>query len=459
MIQKRLGHRGQALVRLKLKRTPMARRFLLSGLLAVAALAQIHAAAAQSTSAPFPRLGGVLIAGSVQSSFGTTNYQQLVAKTGVAVIGLYPGWSSGGFTMSSAAAAVKAINPNVKLLFYTNLMELEPGVGGSGSSYSPMWVVVNANNWFLRTAWPNGSVTDADGNPQQGINQTNNAYLAWRAVWTAANEFVTGWDGIYLDNVFWQPRVSADYNQSGSSQSASAAGQNWRNGYATYVSLLKAALPPAGRLVIGNTADWANGPIPGYNQMLDGGVMESLIGQSYSYETSSWAAMMNAYKIIMNATTAPGYQIFHQDGSTTDYQGMRYGLASCLLDNAYYYHSNGGADDTIPLYDEFNFNLGAPAAGPAGSATATYSNGGLTVYQNGVWRRDFVNGIALVNPKGNGSRTVTLETSYKHLSGTQDPAVNNGQTVTTVTLNDRDGVILLRTSQQPVPDAPLLTVQ
>jgi hypothetical protein len=64
-----------------------------------------------------------------------------------------------------------------------------------------------------------------------------------------------------------------------------------------------------------------------------------------------------------------------------------------------------------------------------------------------------------VNPKGNGSRTVTLETSYKHLSGTQDPAVNNGQTVTTVTLNDRDGVILLRTSQQPVPDAPLLTVQ
>jgi hypothetical protein len=436
----------------------MARRFLLPGLLAAVAFAQIHAAAAQSTSPPFPRLGGVLIAGSVQSSFGTTSYQQLVAKVDVAVIGLYPGWSSGGFTFSSAAAAVKALNPNIKLFPYTNLMEFESGVGAGGSAYSPMWSVVNANNWFLRTAWPNGPVTDADGNPQQGINLTNNAYLAWRAGWSAANEITSSWDGIYLDNVFWQPRVSADYNQSGSSQSASAAGQNWRNGYAAYVSLLRAALP-AGRFVIGNTADWANGPIPGYNQMLNGGVMESLIGQSYSYESASWAAMMNAYKIIMNATIAPGYQIFHQDGSTTDYQGMRYGLASCLLDNAYYYHSNGGADDTIPLYDEFSANLGAPAAGPAGSASATYSNGGLTVWSQGVWRRDFANGIALVNPKGNGTKTVTLETSYKHLSGAQAPSVNNGQTVTTVTLNDRDGVILLRTSQLPVPDAPSLTVQ
>ena len=436
----------------------MARRFLLCALLAAAAFAYTEGAAAQSTSPPFPHLGGVLISGSVQSSFGTTSYQQVVAKVGVAVIGLYPGWSSGGFTMSSAAAAVKAINPNIKLFPYTNIMELEPGVGAGGSAYSPIWAAVNANNWFLRTAWPSGSITDADGNAQQGLNQTNKSYLQWRAGWAAASEFATNWDGLYLDNVFWQPRVSADYNQSGSSQSASAAGQNWRDGYATYVQLLKAALP-AGRLVIGNTADWANGPIPGYSQMLNGGVMESLIGQSYSYESESWATMMNAYKIIMNATIAPGYQIFGQDGSTTDYQGMRYGLASCLLDNAYYYHSNGGSYDTIALYDEFSFNLGAPAAGPAGSASATYSNGGLTVWNQGVWRRDFANGIVLVNPKGNGTHTVTLETSYKHLSGTQDPAVNNGQTVTTVTLNDRDGVILQRLTSQPVPDPPTLSVQ
>ena len=77
-----------------------------------------------------------------------------------------------------------------------------------------------------------------------------------------------------------------------------------------------------------------------------------------------------------------------------------------------------------------------------------------------MYRRDFENGIALVNPKGNGTQTVTLETSYKHLSGTPAPTINNGQTVTTVTLNDRDGVILLRVTPQAavVPGPPSLTV-
>jgi hypothetical protein len=245
----------------------MARRFLISGLLTVAAFAQINVAAAQSTSPPFPRLGAYLIGGSVQSSFGTTSYQQQVAKLGVAVIGTYPGWSSGGFNMQSAAAAVKAINPNIKLLPYTNLMELEPGVGSSGSAYSPIYNAANAANWFLRVTSPGGSITDADGLNQIGLNQTTftnvvsgRNYLQWRAAWTAANEFSANWDGIYLDNVFSQPRVSADYNQSGTTQSASAAGQNWRNGYVAYVGYLRAALP-ANSQVLGNVADWANGSI------------------------------------------------------------------------------------------------------------------------------------------------------------------------------------------------------
>jgi hypothetical protein len=429
----------------------MTRRWLISGLLTAAALVQMHAAVAQSTSPTFPRVGGYLISGSVQSAFGTTSYQQQVAKLGVAVIGLYPGWSSGGFNMQSAAAAVKAVNPNIKLTTYTNLMEFEPGVGSSGSAYSPMWVAVNANNWFLRTQWPNGGITDADGLSQQGINEATLRYLQWRAGWTATNEFGgSNWDGIYLDNVFYQPRLSADYNQSGASQSASAAAQSWRNGYAAYVPLLKAALPGASQQVWGNTADWADGSISGYNQLLNGGVIESIIGQSYSYESQGWAVMMNAYKIIMNATIASGYQIFSQDGTASDYQGMRYGLTSCLMDNAYYYLNVNNS--VISWFDEFDANLGPATSAP-------YSAGTMTAYQKGVYRRDFQNGIALVNPKGNGPQTVTLETTYKHLSGTQVPSVNNGQSVTSVTLNDRDGVILLRTTAQAVPDSPTLTVQ
>jgi hypothetical protein len=61
----------------------------------------------------------------------------------------------------------------------------------------------------------------------------------------------------------------------------------------------------------------------------------------------------------------------------------------------------------------------------------------------GVWRRDYANGIALCNPTG-AAQTVTLETSYKRLKGTQDPTTNSGATVTSVTLQPADGLILLR---------------
>jgi hypothetical protein len=65
-----------------------------------------------------------------------------------------------------------------------------------------------------------------------------------------------------------------------------------------------------------------------------------------------------------------------------------------------------------------------------------------------VWRRDFDHGIVLVNPKGNGPQTVILESSYTRIKGEQDPVTNNGATVTTVTLQDRDGIILLRPTRQ-----------
>ena len=256
--------------------------------------------------------------------------------------------------------------------------------------------------------------------------------------------------------------MDGDYLQNGTSQSASSIAQNWRNAYVAWDTQLRAAMGPQ-YMHWGNVTDWYKGSIQGYNQLLNGGLGEAFIGASWSVENTSWAAMMNGYSLIMKAL-APfngggPYMLFGQWGASTDYQGARYGLASCLLDNGYIAYSPGGSYAAIGWFDEYGVSLGAPIAGPNNPNNGTYSSGGLTVWQNGVWRRDFANGIALVNPKGNGSQTVTLETTYKHFSGTQDPGVNNGQSVTSVTLNDRDGVILLRTSSQPVPDPPTLTVQ
>jgi hypothetical protein len=117
---------------------------------------------------------------------------------------------------------------------------------------------------------------------------------------------------------------------------------------------------------------------------------------------------------------------------------MRYGLASCLLDDAYYaFNSNGYSG--VDLFDEYDADLGQAVSPPA-----------LVPWQKGVYRRDFENGIALVNPRGNGPVEVELEAEFKRIAGKQAPAVNNGQTTRKVQLKDRDGIILLRTKGLPI---------
>jgi hypothetical protein len=437
------------------------RRFLFCALLAANALAHIPTAVAQT----FPRLGATLNGG---NTTGLTAAH--VALLDVMTLGAYVGWkNSAGLTASQLAAAAKLINPSLRVFVYTDIMEdtSPPSILAQNNSQ------IGSVPWWALTSWPGGSqVSTGGGRYAVNITTHTNAlnglnYPQWRAnkdfgSFLSANPSV---DGLYVDNVNTTPSVTADFAQSGSSQSPSTAGSSWRSGYVTYFGALRALSPASQQLVIGNLATWLVGntiteyvtPAP----VLNGGTMESVIGQSYSVETfAGWSGMMNYYAHVMTSVAAPQLVIFAQDAiSTSDYQGFRYGFASCLLDNGYYYNDDAGNYNDFMTYDEYSFNLGAPTAGPNNPNNGTYSSGGIAVYQNGVYRRDFANGIALVNPKGNGTQTVTLETSYKHLSGTQVPAINNGQTVTTVTLNDRDGVILQRLTSQPIPDAPSLTVQ
>jgi hypothetical protein len=142
---------------------------------------------------------------------------------------------------------------------------------------------------------------------------------------------------------------------------------------------------------------------------------------------------------------APKLGIFEEWGSLTDYQAMRYGLTSCLMDDGYFTYQDltAGTNYGVHWFDEYDSNLGAALKGPSTSA-----------WQKGVYRRDFENGIALVNPKGNGSQEVTLEEDFVKVKGAQAPSVNNGQTVRKVTLKDRDGIILLRKNAVKRPAAP-----
>jgi hypothetical protein len=140
----------------------------------------------------------------------------------------------------------------------------------------------------------------------------------------------------------------------------------------------------------------------------------------------------------------------------TDYQTLRYSLAFILMRNGWYVagvRGSGFGDfidpndpTTYPVFDEFwggTLNL-AGYLGTAASSAQGFEQ--TNPWLQGVWRRDFSNGIVLANPLGNGAQTVTLGGTYYHLHGSQAPGINNGQAVTSVTIPAGDGLVLLNSA-------------
>ena len=116
---------------------------------------------------------------------------------------------------------------------------------------------------------------------------------------------------------------------------------------------------------------------------------------------------------------------------------MRYGLCSTLLHDGFYLYVAGHHGNGI-WYDEYdNAGAGRGYLGqPKGAAYAVGTN---------AWRRDFTGGTALVNPT-RARVTVSLGGTFRKIKGTQAPTVNDGSLVTAVTLQPRDGIILLPTT-------------
>ncbi len=217
----------------------------------------------------------------------------------------------------------------------------------------------------------------------------------------------------------------------------------------------------------------ATSPLSG---VIQGGTIEHAIGRSYSIETYGGSnALQQWYRIAMNNFGGSKLLILSQGGVQANgsdsmafssgvpskysppWQGVRYGIAAALMGNGYYAADNGVYDGETTTnrrwFDEFdNAGRGVGYLGhPVASAAGNPQTG---AWSNGVWMREFQYGVVLWNPKGNGVRTVNVaglvspsgHTGLKHLAGTQDPAVNNGLGATSVTLQDRDGVILLWTA-------------
>ena len=254
-------------------------------------------------------------------------------------------------------------------------------------------------------------------------------------------------DAWYFDNNFWRPRSNADWNGDGTNDDKNdATVQKWyRQGIRAHYDRAAVIAPNLFRIVNADS-DLSGDVKPAniahfdeYKDAVHGAYLEHVMGASYSAENQGFAYALGWYQKVFDNLLEPKFVILNVKGASDDYQLLRYALAMTLLDDGYFSYDPGDYN-TLPWFDEYDLAgtagthwLGAPIDPPQSSA-----------WQNGVYRRRFEHGMAIVNPKGNGAQTVTVESGYAHFKGTQAPTVNDGQAVTTVKLSDRDGVLLVK---------------
>jgi hypothetical protein len=413
----------------------------------------ISGAASAYTSPPFPRLAVHWI--------GNQNYtnpaiQSQLAHGDIAMINTWPGWGSSTGGIEPVLKSINAVNPNILMFEYIKNNEID-GTKATNAAFGALFDKLGAMDWYLYRTGGNGTPVPSAWAGATSINNTvftspdshGDNWLSWLAKWDVATFYKPSpsFQGFYVDNVFLKPRVNGDWNRDGvtDNESSSQAAQWQQQGYVSFIGKLRSLMP--GQFQIGNISDWVqpNAVLTQYQGMLDGGFMEGMIGYSWSIETwGGWHMMMQGYRQAMAALGGPQIGIFAQVGDPTDYQSFRYGFTSALMDNGYYAFNSSSRYGDFPWFDEYSYHhkFGAAVSSPP-----------TTAWQHGVYRRDFENGIALVNPKGNGTQTVTLEANYIRITGTQAPSINSGQTVRTLTLQDRDGIILLRNQPLPPPAA------
>ncbi len=157
----------------------------------------------------------------------------------------------------------------------------------------------------------------------------------------------------------------------------------------------------------------------------------------------SWPIIMTALSRNQKTNDKPPLYILnantHNTGKKDDYKNMRFGLVSSLLvDNTYFSFDYGDRDHhQVWWYDEYDAKLGDPTA-------AAESVNGRTQFQEDVWRRQYANGIAVVNPTKE-TKQVDLGGEYEKIIGTQDKKTNDGSIVDTIKLGPQDGIIMYKT--------------
>ncbi len=256
--------------------------------------------------------------------------------------------------------------------------------------------------------------------------------------WVMSEVLSSGyWDGIFYDEV--QDSISwvgdTDVDEDGSDDSRSEADRLWEQAYEELFANTRELIGSDYIMITNGSSN------PDFAPYVNGRMFETFPSSDDS--TTDWKNATEEYLDLEEQVGYPSVQVINVNtentGESDDYQKVRYGITTTLLGNGYFAFDYGTEDHAqLWTYDEYDVHLGAPK-----TDLQNTSNPQATTVSPDIWQRDFENGKVVVNAT-DSKQTVQLDGEYEKIHGTQDVAVNDGSIVYEITLESKDGIILLR---------------
>ena len=348
---------------------------------------------------------------------------------------------------------LRSKNPDIIILAYVPSAEFPVSrldiLESPNGPWHQLFSGINSQWWLkdqwggIVSFWPgNQSLNPSNAAPLINGERFNNYYAKFLSQTIMASGF---WDGIFFDSLWaeaaWVNGGNLDLNLDGQKDGASYINNQWKSGMETIFTYLKNT-HGQNIILLGNGGNE-------YNQYLNGRMFESFP----NIWENGWSGQMQKYTNFMDDGQFPQISFLNGDtqnsGNWTNYADLRYSLASALLDNGFFSYDWGTADHSqLWWYDEYDVFLGPPL-----NDFYNLEIGQPLTITSGIWRRDYANGIVLVNST-NDSKIINLNGTFEKIRGSQDLLVNNGQLIEQVTLPGQDGLILLRTINAPYENQP-----
>lgn len=342
---------------------------------------------------------------------------------------------------------IRQLNPHIIILAYLTSEEILDNVSGyDGASLRQTLAAGLSDGWWLRDSsgnklsnWPNTHMLNlTDGAKPNATGQRFNDYLPQFVVNNLESSGL--WDGVFYDNLWgdisWL-NPNLDWNNDGRSDAAAATDAAWAAGVKKMLAETRALAGP-NFIIVGNGRVYN-----GYQSLINGMMLEDF--PSAWESGGSWTGSMLTYLNLPGLNTKPSLPVINvYDKNQTDYRLMRFGLTSALLGDGFYsYDYDASNHGQTWWYDEYNVNLGPPNSA-AFNLLAPASPDQL---QPGLWRRDFLRGVALVNSTDKKQTYVFNKEVFDKIKGDQAPGINNGLKVNYIQLAPKDGILLLKRGQ------------